>query len=146
MCAPCLPCHSWLLLLHDPSPPTRPLLNEQTENASLSSRLHEVEEKLSEHEAEFKGKLCYNELQLKEQIVYNVSAWWCGGAEGGTPLSTLNECCNSRVRCMLCLPSLYTVLLTTHLLTLNLVLLFVAVCNCRPCCCCYNCRRATARP
>jgi hypothetical protein len=45
----------------------------QAENASLSSRLHEVSEQLADREAELRTRLTSNELQLKEQIVYNVS-------------------------------------------------------------------------
>lgn len=45
----------------------------QAENASLSSRLHEVSEQLADREAELRNRLTSNELQLKEQIVYNVS-------------------------------------------------------------------------
>lgn len=45
----------------------------QAENASLSSRLHEVSEQLADREAELRSRLTSNELQLKEQIVYNVS-------------------------------------------------------------------------
>lgn len=48
----------------------------QAENASLSGRLQEVSEQLADREAELRLKLNSNELQLKEQIVYNVSP--CG--------------------------------------------------------------------
>jgi hypothetical protein len=49
----------------------------QAENASLCSRLQEVSEQLADREAELKNRLGLNELQLKEQIVYNVSASGC---------------------------------------------------------------------
>jgi hypothetical protein len=49
----------------------------QAENASLCSRLQEVSEQLADREAELRNRLTSNELQLKEQIVYNVSAAGC---------------------------------------------------------------------
>jgi hypothetical protein len=51
----------------------------QTENAALNSRLQEVQEQLADREAELRGRLNMNEMQLKEQMVYNVSV--CGARE-----------------------------------------------------------------
>lgn len=47
---------------------------DQADNAALSSRLQEVSDLLADKEAELRGRLDMNELQLKEQIVFNVSA------------------------------------------------------------------------
>lgn len=50
-----------------------PICCDQAEYAAMSSKLAEVSEQLADREAELRGKLNVNELQLKEQIVFNVS-------------------------------------------------------------------------
>lgn len=42
----------------------------------MAARLQDVSEQLAAREDELRGRLNMNELQLKEQIVYNVSLGW----------------------------------------------------------------------
>lgn len=59
----------------------------QAETEVLNSRLHKLQEDLASKETQLRCKLNANELQLKEQIVYNVSTY--GGA---TPTMSADVC------------------------------------------------------